>query len=260
MAAIWRKLFEGEEGTAQLKPGGRYYTEAARSLGVPSSGPLNPGMLYSFPNPFMQYVGDGGVTSDEHNLHFCYDAAADELVYSHAGGADMEDADGEGLARSSSARLKGEAMRSWRRDDFLRAACLRPGGLLYMNAVDSFGQLEADRLYFFPHFGPVKADHFRYRPDIDALELDAAEQSDFVKRATISPGKSTGGLGAAGTGGSSLGGGGSTLGGGGGTLGSPARGHGTPLAEPEPEREPEAGAGTMTDTERARLARLRRYG
>lgn len=195
MAAVWREMFAGEEVSAQLRRGGSYYTNAARSLGVPATGPLNPRLLYTFPNPLMQYAAGGGgdgSPESEYTLHFTYDAAADELVYSHAGAAGADDAEegGQPLSRSSSAELRRQALRSWHRGDFLRAACLRPGGLLYMNAVDSFGTLTADKLYLFPHFGPIQADHFRYQVDTDSLVLDGAEQSDFIQRSTISSGMS----------------------------------------------------------------------
>ena len=115
-----------------------------------------------------------------------------------------------------------------------------------MNAMDSFGDLTQDKLYYFPHFGPIKADHFRYRADVDVLVLDQEEQSDFIKNATINQGRSRFGSGS--------------------VLGSPrgendqpsGRSSGSLLMEPEPE--PEQGGRNMTDAERAREARLRRYG
>lgn len=140
MEVLWRAMFTDAEGIPQLQPGGRYYTEAARSLGLTSGGRLNPRMLYSFPNPLLQYTAkDGADGDDSATLNFTYDAAQDRLVYLHAGSSDAEADAGAGLERSTSVELQGEAQRVWQRRDFLRPDCLRPGGLLYMNAVDSFG-------------------------------------------------------------------------------------------------------------------------
>jgi hypothetical protein len=269
LAAVWRQMFESEDGSAQLKPGGLYYKEAARSLRVPASGPLNPALVYSFPNPLLQYAGDDKL-KDEHTLNFRYDVASDQLVYSHAGDADVQ---GGALERTSSAKLQKEALRSWSREDFLQPACLRPGGLLYMNAMDSFGDLTQDKLYYFPHFGPIKADYFKYRADADVLVLDQEEQSDFIKKnsMTINHGRSRFGSGGGGGGGGIPSGrtssGGSHADGNGSVLGSPhhggnsqrsGRSSGSLLMEPEPE--PEQDGRNMTDVERAREARLRRYG
>jgi hypothetical protein len=246
--ALWRQMFESEDGAAQLRPGGRFYSDAARSLGVPAAGPLNPSFEYEFPNPFMQYVGDDRSKND-HTLHFSYDVSTDQLVYSHAGKQDK-------LQRQSSAQLQGEASRSWRRDDFLQPACLRPGGLLYKNAMDSFGELTQEQHIIFPHFGPIKDDVFRYRADIDALVPH--EESDFIQGGIIAPGSGSG---------TPSGFHGSSIRGHGSVLGSATGGRGSvePLSSlpTEPEPEPHADSETgraMTDAERAREARNRRYG
>ena len=131
---------------------------------------------------------------------------------------------------------------------------------MYKNAMDSFGELTQEQLIFFPHFGPIKDDQFRYRADIDALALDEQEQSDFVGKNTIFPGSGSGTP--KGLNGSNTRGSGSVLGSATGGNGSAVALSGTLPVEPEPEAdaaENEAGR-TMTDAERAREARRRRYG
>ena len=55
-----------------------------------------------------------------------------------------------------------------------------------MSAVDSFGaQLRTDRVYYFPHFGPIKDDQFRYNAEYDCLVVEQDVQSDFIRNATI---------------------------------------------------------------------------
>ena len=93
---------------------------------------------------------------------------------------------GAGLGHTSSVELQREAQCVWQRRDFLRRECLRPGGLLYMNAVDSFGaQLRTDRVYHFPHFGPIKDDQFRYNAEHDCLVAEQDVQSEFIRNGTI---------------------------------------------------------------------------
>ena len=130
MAMLWRTMYEGETGKKMLRPGGEYYSTAARTLGLPPTGPLNAGIQYCIPNPLMKFAE--GNDDMAHMLYFTYDAAADELVYSHASDADglEEGDDGDGttkLSRTSSADQQQQALRAWRREDFLRPECLRPG-------------------------------------------------------------------------------------------------------------------------------------
>ena len=54
-------------------------------------------------------------------------------------------------------------------------------GLLYKNAMDSFGQLTEGMMYHFPHFQPIAGEHFKYRADRDELVAEDAEQSDFIR-------------------------------------------------------------------------------
>jgi hypothetical protein len=138
---------------------------------------------------------------------WCNVAELDELVFSHTG---------RGHAGADDAQLdeQVEAFRSWGRAEFLRPQCLAPGGLLYMTAADSFGALTPDKLYIFPHFGPIQAEHFRYNAEKDCLVPDDAEASSFVQHASFNapaarPSPGWGGGGGS-TGGSIGGGGGST--------------------------------------------------
>lgn len=195
---LYRSMFTDEEVLTTLQPGGRYYAQAARSLGVSIRGPLNPRLLYSIPNSLMQCAlqSNGGRPDAGCMFNFTYDDVNDRLVYSHCGpsaaeaGGD-EDA-GTMLGRTPSVELQREAQCLWQRRDFLRRECLRPGGLLYMNAVDSFGaQLRTDRVYYFPHFGPIKDDQFRYNAEYDCLVAEQDVQSDFIGQGTINPGGSS---------------------------------------------------------------------
>jgi len=267
---IWRKMFEATpEGTAQLQPGGRYYKAAAAACGVGAAGPLNPSMLYSFPNPMMAMVSGG----DDHSLNFSYNPTTDQLVFDHAAsqaGVSGEGSGGGGLDRTSSVNTQQEALRSWTLADFLRPENLRPGGMLYMNAVDSFGELTEDKVYLFPHFGPIKGETFRYRAGEDVLAMEGEEQSDFIRGATMHQG------GAKRPKPSGWGGGGNSLttvhsgearSGGGDSvpLGGMAGGGGGQLAGPRtPGSEPEPGpAMAVSDEERRRAereARLKRFG
>ena len=265
---VWRTMFEATpEGTAQLQPGGRYYKAAAAACGVGATGPLNPSMLYSFPNPMMAMVSGG----DDHSLNFSYNPTTDQLVYDHASQAEVAgEGGGGGLDRMSSANTQQEALRSWTLADFLRPENLRPGGMLYMNAVDSFGELTEDKVYLFPHFGPIKGETFRYRAGEDVLVMEGEEQFDFIRGATMHQGGAKRPRSGWGGGGNSLttvhsGEAWSSRGdsvplrgmtGGGGQLTGPR----TPDSEPEPEPAPTLA---MSDEERRRAereARLKRFG
>ena len=60
-------------------------------------------------------------------------------------------------------------------------SCRVVQGLLYKNAMDSFGQLTEGMMYHFPHFQPIAGEHFKYRADRDELVAEDAEQSDFIR-------------------------------------------------------------------------------
>ena len=63
----------------------------------------------------------------------------------------------------------------------LNNVLFRVQGLLYKNAMDSFGQLTEGMMYHFPHFQPIAGEHFKYRADRDELVAEDAEQSDFIR-------------------------------------------------------------------------------
>jgi hypothetical protein len=199
MDSIWRLMFEDESVQRGLRPGGAYYGSIASSCGLPPTGPLQTGFQYCLPNPLMQQA------ASKHLLFFDYNAASDVLIYSHSstegGDHDIDSGrssfeDGGALSRQTSATQQMEARRTWSRVDFLQQENLRPGGLLYKNAIDSFGELTAGMpLIHFPHFGPIAEEHFSYDEARDALvpEQDAALaassfQSSFQSR-VINPGQ-----------------------------------------------------------------------
>merc|ERR1719163_1018124 len=109
-------------------------------------------------------------------------------------------------------------------------------------------------MYHFPHFQPIAGEHFKYRADRDELVAEAAEQSDFIRSRTMNAGSAqkTPRTSWGGGGGKSLGGGGNSLGGGGNLRWLQG-------LSPEPEPAEEA-VPPKSDEERAREARLRRFG
>ena len=76
MDKLWKSMFEDTpEGKAMLQPNGQYYAAAARSLGVPSSGPLDPRMLYQIPDQLLRLTaaeGGRGGSEEEHMMNFRY--------------------------------------------------------------------------------------------------------------------------------------------------------------------------------------------
>ena len=120
-------------------------------------------------------------------------------------------------------------------------------------------QLQVDKVYVFPHFGPIKDDQFRYDGASDCLVLAEDAQSDFIRNATMTRGGNGGGGGSSwgriateplplGGGGRSGGGGGGGAAAGAGMSSSPTGAAGAAAGETVAEREARVRA--------VRLARL----